>query len=286
MSAISTVLVVESTTRSRRLTARTTVGAILGVLVIGIIAIGPMIVGQDPYKLHTDIPLAHWSSAHWLGTDSLGRDIASRIVYGGRATMFIAASAVLLTTAIALPIGVLTGYVGGAVDLILTRITDVFFAVPSLLIAIGIVGLLGPSLTTTLLALGLSSWPAYTRLIRAAVVDLRSRGYVDACRVLGASHLRIVCVEVLSGLIPLVLVQTTVLLGFMILDEAALGFLGLGVQPPQPSWGSLLVESRQFILTRPELGVVVGVPILLTVLAVNLLGDSVRDWLDTRRTGA
>jgi ABC-type dipeptide/oligopeptide/nickel transport system permease subunit len=236
--------------------------------------------------VHPNQPLAGSSAAHWLGTDSLGRDLASRIAAGGRATLFISVVATALTSAIAIPLGIVTGFVGGWVDLILTRVTDVFLAIPPLLIAIGIVGLLGPSLTTTFLALGLSSWPAYTRLVRATVVDLRSRHHVDACRVLGASWVRVIRTEIFSGLLPLVLVQTAVLLGAMILDEAALGFLGLGVQPPQPSWGALLVESRQFILTKPSQGVVVGIPILLTVLTVNLLADSIRDWLDLRRTGA
>jgi ABC-type dipeptide/oligopeptide/nickel transport system permease subunit len=285
-AATTTLLPASRLLRSAsRVQTRTVIGGVLGFIVIVVIAAGPAIVGQDPYAVHPDMPLAGWSAAHWLGTDSLGRDIASRIAAGGRATLLISVAATAITSVIAIPLGVITGYFGGWVDLILTRIIDIFIAVPSLLIAIGIVGLLGPSLTTTLLALGLSWWPSYSRLVRATVVNLRSRGHVDACRVLGASNLRIIRTEIVSGLLPLVLVQTTVLLGAMILDEAALGFLGLGVQPPQPSWGSLLVEARQFMLSQPGQSVIVGIPILVAVLAINLLGDSVRDWVDMRRTG-
>ncbi|MEO3857283.1 ABC transporter permease [Acrocarpospora sp. B8E8] len=286
MTAPAAVLVTEPRAVGRRRTPLlTVVGATLGLLVLLTIAIGPWLIGKDPYAIDVGNRFAGPSAAHWLGTDELGRDVASRIAHGARATALIALGAVALATAVAIPLGVLTGFLGGWVDLVVTRVVDLFFAIPSLLVAIGVVGLFGPSLTTTILALGLSYWPFYTRLIRAAVVGIRSRPYVDAARVLGASRLRVIRTDILTGLVPLVLVQTTVLLGFAILDEAALGFLGLGVQPPQASWGSRLAESREFILAHPELALVAGVPIVLAVFAMNLLSDSLRDRLDAKRTG-
>lgn len=268
----------------RRTSVRTVIGGTLGLLVVLLLLVGPLVIGKSPYALNTDIPFAGFSSEHWLGTDQLGRDIASRIAYGGRGTVLIALGTVSLASAVALPLGVLTGYIGGTFDLVVTRVIDLFFAIPSLLIAIGIVGLLGPSVRTTILALGFSFWAAYARLVRSVVVNVRSRPYVDACRVLGASRLRIIRTEIWTGITPLVILQTTVLLGLAILDEAALGFLGLGVQPPQPSWGSLLADSRQFILSHPGQGIIVGIPIMAAVFALNLLADSLRDWLDARRT--
>ncbi|MET7395522.1 ABC transporter permease [Dactylosporangium sp. NPDC005572] len=267
----------------RRAPLRTVVGAALGLLVVVTILLGPWLVGKDPYAINIDNRFAGPGAAHWLGTDELGRDVASRIAHGARSTALIALGAVAIASAIAIPLGVLTGFLGGWLDLVVTRIVDLFFAIPSLLVAIGVVGLFGASLTTTVLALGLSYWPFYTRLVRSAVVGIRSRPYVDAARVLGASRLRVIRTDILTGLTPLVLVQTTVLLGFAILDEAALGFLGLGVQPPQASWGSRLAESREFMLSHPELALVASVPIVVAVFAINLLSDALRDRLDERR---
>jgi ABC-type dipeptide/oligopeptide/nickel transport system permease subunit len=258
------------------------VGAALGLLVLAVITVGPAVVGHDPNAIDITSRFAAPSAQHWLGTDDLGRDLASRLAHGGRGTLLIALGAVALASVIAIPLGIVTGYVGGAVDLVVTRVVDLFFAIPTLLVAIGIVGIFGASLTTTVLALGLSYWAFYTRLVRAAVVGIRSRPYVDAAQVLGASRWRIIRTEILPGLLPLVLVQTTAMLGFAILDEAALGFLGLGVQPPEPSWGSLLAQSRQFILSNPELGLIAGIPVLIAVFAINLMSDALRGVLDPK----
>ncbi len=254
----------------------TGVGGILAVLVLTLVTVGPWIIGQDPNTIDIDNRFAPPSADHWLGTDNLGRDFASRIAYGGRATLLVAAGAVVLASSIAIPLGIATGYLGGRYDLVITRFIDLFFAIPTLLIAIGVVALVGPSLSTTILALGFSYWAYYTRLIRSAVVGIVNRAYIDSSRVMGSSAWRLIAKDVLPGLRPLLLVQTTVMFGFAILDEAGLGFLGLGVQPPDPSWGSLLTESREFILSRPELGLIAGVPIILAVFAANLLADALR----------
>lgn len=260
---------------------------VAGVVMLGFLAafiiLGPIISGHQPDATNLELRFATPSGAHWLGTDDLGRDVFTRMAVGGRLTCLIALGTVAIASAIAVPLGLLTGYLGGWLDLILMRVVDLFFAIPTLLVAIGIVGVLGPSFSTTILALGLAYWPFYTRLVRSAVVGVRDLGYVDAARVIGSSRWRIVRKEVVPALLPLFLVQTTVLLGFAVLDEAGLGFLGLGVQPPATSWGSLLALSRELVLSYPWLGLVAGVPIVLVVLGINMMADVLRDRLDPHR---
>ncbi len=273
-----------SPARKRRVTARVVIGGgLLGMLLLYVI-LGPIISGMDPDTTNLNATFASPSGTHWLGTDDLGRDLFTRMAVGGRLTCLIALGTVGIASVIAVPLGMLTGFLGGWVDLAVTRVVDLFFAIPTLLVAIGVVGLFGPSLTTTVLALGLAYWPFYTRLVRSAVVGVRELAYVDAARVIGASRWRIVRKEIVPAMLPLFLVQTTVLLGFAVLDEAGLGFLGLGVQPPTASWGSLLAQSRQQIFASPWLGIVTGIPILLIVLSINMLADVLRDRLDPQRT--
>jgi ABC-type dipeptide/oligopeptide/nickel transport system permease subunit len=255
---------------------------VLGAFLLLSISIGPVVLGQDPNAIDVTDTFAPPSAQHLLGTDDLGRDIATRLAVGGRATLLIALAATVFSTVIAIVLGILTGFARGVIDTVVTRIVDLFFAVPNLLLAIGIVGVLGASLTTTVLALGLAYWPYYTRLIRSAVVDIMSKPYLDAARVLGARPWYIVVREITPGLIPLLLVQFTVTVGWAVLDEAGLGFLGLGVQPPEASWGSVLAQSREFLLVQPQIGIIAGVPILMTVLSINLLADALRERLDPR----
>jgi len=279
MTAAAVVLSEASEGRMRP-TWRVVIGGGLLVLLAAYVLLAPLISGQDPNATDLTQRFAGPSAQHWLGTDDLGRDMFTRLAIGGRLTSLIAVGAVAIASIIAVPLGVVTGYLGGWVDLALMRVTDLFFAIPTLLIAIGVVGVLGPSVPTTMLALGLAFWPFYTRLIRSGVVGLRSRGYVDAARVIGASRWRIIRKDIVPGLVPLLIVQTTVLVGFAILDEAGLGFLGLGVQPPTSSWGALLAQSRGFILSDPWLGLLAGIPILLVVLGLNIMADVLRDRLD------
>lgn len=258
------------------------VGASLGIFLLFAITLGPLLLGQDPNAIDVTDTFAPPSREHLLGTDELGRDLATRLAVGGRTTLLIALVATIFSTLIAIVLGVLTGFARGIVDTVVTRVVDLFFAVPNLLLAIGIVGVLGASLTTTVLALGLAYWPYYTRLIRSAVVDIMSKPYLDAARVLGARPWYIVVREVAPGLIPVLLVQFTITVGWAVLDEAGLGFLGLGVQPPDASWGSVLAQSREFLLVHPQIGIIAGVPILMTVLSINLLADALRERLDPR----
>jgi ABC-type dipeptide/oligopeptide/nickel transport system permease subunit len=257
-------------------------GAGLGILLLFGVIVGPFLLGQDPNAIDIGNRFAPPSAEHLLGTDDLGRDLATRLALGGRATLLIALAATAVSTVIAIVLGVLTGFARGPIDTVVTRVVDLFFAIPNLLVAIGIVGILGASLQTTVIALGLAYWPYYTRLIRSAVVEITSRPYLDAARVLGARPWYMIVREVTPGLIPLLLVQFTVTVGWAVLDEAGLGFLGLGVQPPEASWGSILAQSREFMLSYPQIGVIAGVPILMTVLSINLLADALRARLDPK----
>lgn len=247
--------------------------AFCGFLVLFFVIFGPVIIGQDAYQTNIDSIRSGPSAQHWLGTDDLGRDIAARLAVGGRVDLVVAFVAITISTVIAMLIGIVTGFYGGIFDLIVIRVVDTFHAIPSLIIALGIVALLGPSASTVVLAVGLSYWTGYTRLIRAEVVDIRSRPYIDAARVVGMSSLRVIVKDVLPALWPLILVNSTSIVGGAILSAASLGFLGLGIQPPEASWGAMLAESRNTLLTRPEVGLIASVPIILSVIAVNVLSD-------------
>jgi peptide/nickel transport system permease protein len=261
------------------------VGGGLGILLLFGVLVGPLLLGHDPNAINIANRFAPPSAENLLGTDDLGRDLATRLAIGGQATLLIALAATSVSTVIAIVLGVLTGFARGIVDTVVTRVVDLFFAIPNLLVAIGIVGILGASLQTTIIALGLAYWPYYTRLIRSAVVEITSRPYLDAARVLGARPWYMIVREVTPGLVPLLLVQFTVTVGWAVLDEAGLGFLGLGVQPPEASWGSILAQSREFMLSYPQIGIIAGVPILMTVLSINLLADALRARLDPRSEG-
>ncbi len=254
-------------------------------LVLATVTVGPTIVHQDPYAINAIHTLAPPSRQHWLGTDELGRDVAARLASGGRVDLTVALSADALATAIAVVLGLLTGFLGGILDLVVTRVVDLFFAIPALLISLGVVGLLGPSATTIVIAVGIAYWPAVTRLIRAEVVSIRSAPYIDAARVMGTPSWQILVRDVIPGVLPLILINSTAIVGSAMLDAASLGFLGLGIQPPHASWGAMLSEGRDLILRDPALGLIAGAPILLTVLAVNILSDELRDRLDARRAG-
>ncbi|TDC50317.1 ABC transporter permease [Jiangella ureilytica] len=279
MSAVAVVAATADGPRVRRGWKLLVGGGLLGLLALFML-VGPLVSGYDPNATDLDARFSGPSAEHWFGTDDLGRDLFTRMAVGGRMTMLIAVGTVALASAIAVPLGLLTGYLGGWVDLAVMRVVDLFFAIPTLLVAIGIVGIFGPSFTTTMLALGLAFWPFYARLVRSAVVGVRDLAYTDAARVIGAGRWRIIRKEIVPALLPLLIVQTTVLLGFAVLDEAGLGFLGLGVQPPDASWGSLLAQSRGFVLSHPWIGVIAGVPILLVVLGINIMADVLRDRLD------
>lgn len=258
-------------------------GIALLIFILLLAIVGPWVIDIDPNAIDTATRFAGPSAEHLLGTDDLGRDIFARIVHGSRVTLVIAGAAVLLTTVIGTVVGVVSGFFGGVVDLIISRVTDVFFAIPSLLVAIGIVAVLGRGVGSTIIAIGLAYWPFYARLVRGGVVGVRSRSFVEASTVLGASPLRLIRYDVIPTIIPIMMIQSSIFIGFAILDEATLGFLGLGVQPPEPSWGSMLSSSVPLLRIAPSLALIAGLPVIIAVFAANLVGDGLRGILDPRR---
>ena len=267
-----------SLARERRAQAGGVIGGALLLLLVG----GLLVVSVDPTTIDVANRFAGPSPAHLFGTDELGRDVLSRIIHGGFASLEIAAGAVAIAAAIGIFVGLPSGYIGGFLDLMVMRFTDLFFAIPGLLTTIGIVALLGPGQLTTMLAIGVGFSPLYARVVRSAVVGTRGLTYVDASRVMGASTLRVIRLDILPAIAPVLLVHTAAELGYAILAEAGLGFLGIGIQAPAPSWGSMLASSRAYIHEGPWLGVIAGAFVVLTVFSINLIGDALGDALDPR----
>jgi ABC-type dipeptide/oligopeptide/nickel transport system permease subunit len=255
-------------------------GIILTFIALAIAA--PVISPYDPVAQDLSSAIQPPSAEHWFGTDQLGRDIATRLMYGTRISLLIGVLAVTIGLVVGVPLGVLAGYYGGWVDLGISRIADMMFAFTSILLALTLVAVLGISLQNVIIAVGISVVPVIIRLVRSSVLSLREEPYVEAARTLGASDLRIIIRHILRNALTPVLVHGTLSIGVSILLAAGLGFLGLGVQSPTPEWGTMLGEGRQFIFNAPHLTTFPGVTIFLAILAFNLLGDGLRDALDPR----
>jgi len=254
-----------------------------GALIVGLAVlaavIGPWLVPFDPSAQELVLRLEGPSRLHWLGLDELGRDILARIMSGARISLFVGLVVVSVSASIGALMGSLAGYYGGIVDEVISRAIDILLAFPGLLLAIALVAVLGPSLTNVALALSLIGWVGYARVVRGQVLQAREFEYVAAARAIGAATPRILLRHVLPAALPALTVQATLGMGGAILSEAALSFLGLGVQPPTPSWGAMLNYGRAHVLDAPHLTVFPGVAIALVVLGLNLLGDSLRDKL-------
>ncbi|MDQ2951053.1 MAG: ABC transporter permease [Chloroflexota bacterium] len=259
---------------------------VLALTLIALFAIGaifaPFIAPYDPLAQELSARLEPPSAAHWLGTDQLGRDIASRILYGSRISLVIGVVVVGLAGAFGTFVGVIAGYVGGLVDEALMRLTEVFLAFPPLILAMAIAGALGPSLTNAIIAIAAVTWAVYARLARGQILSLRRREYVEAARSIGASPLRIMWRHLLPNAIAPLLIQASFDMGSAIISAAGLSFIGFGAQPPTPEWGVMISEGRNFISTQPWLSLFPGLAILFAVGAFNLLGDGLRDILDPR----
>ena len=263
-----------------------TVAGLVLIALLALIAVSaPLIAPADPLKQVLSTRLDPPSAAHWLGTDQLGRDVLSRMIYGSRISLLIGIVVVGLAASVGTLVGLVAGYVGGWVDEALMRLTDVFFAFPALILAMAISGALGPSLTNAMIAIAVVSWPVYARLVRAQVLSLREREYVEAARSLGAPAERIVWGHILPNTLAPLLVQASFDMGGAILSAAGLSFIGFGTQPPTAEWGVMISEGRNYIATHSWLSLFPGLAILLTVAAFNLIGDGLRDALDPRLRG-
>jgi len=222
------------------------------------------------------------SSTHLLGTDYLGRDVLARILFGGRISLSMGFLVVLIAVLIGTPLGAISGYYGGRLDNLIMRITDIFLSFPSLLLAMAIAAALGPSFINSMIAIAITWWPWYTRVVRAQVLSLRERYFIEAARSIGVSNLTIIRRHVIPNILTPVMVQGTMDLGSAILTGAAISFLGLGVQPPTPEWGSMISNGRIYFIERPWFAGAAGVAIFMVTLAFNLLGDALRDAADPR----
>lgn len=242
----------------------------------------PLIAPADPMRQALYNRLSPPTLAHPFGTDDFGRDILSRVIYGARISLRVGVVAVLIALVLGTGIGLVAGYWGGWVDQVLMRVMDLLLAFPSILLAIGIVAILGPGLENAMLAVGIVAVPQYARLVRASVLTVRETDYVLAARALGASDVRILTIAILPNCLAPLIVQATLGLATAILDAAGLSFLGLGAQPPTPEWGAMLSQGRELIVRAPWVLTFPGGAIFLTVLAFNLVGDGLRDALDPK----
>jgi peptide/nickel transport system permease protein len=276
----------ESPTRRvlRRLFARK--GAVVGLVVIAafilLAVFAPVVAPYDPVATSWTLVRKPPSLLHWFGTDDLGRDILARVLYGARASLVAGAISVGIALGIGVPFGLLSGYRGGFIDALISRITDAMLACPFLILAIALAAFLGPSLGNAMIAIGITTTPIFVRLTRAQTLNVKVEDYVEAARAMGNPRWRIALFHILPNIMPALLVQATLSIAAAIIAEAALSFLGLGQQPPAPSWGSMLNAAQRFLTTAPWMALWPGLAIFLVVLSFNLVGDGLRDALDPR----
>lgn len=256
-------------------------GALVGLLVVGAV-FAPWIAPHDPVRGELDDYLTPPGARYWLGTDTFGRDVFSRIVYGARVSLGVGVAVQASALAIGVTSGLAAGFYGGGVDNLIMRLAEVIFAFPGLLFAIAVMAVIGPSLYNVFVALGLVSWTSLARVVRGAVLSVKEHEFVEAARALGASNRRIILRHLLPNIVAPAIVLVTLGIGGAILAEASLSFLGLGAQPPTPSWGSMLTVGRDYLSEAPWLSLYPGIAIFLTVMGFNLLGDGLRDLLDPR----
>src|SRR3977135_1652766 len=262
-------------------------GAVVGLIVIAtfimLALFAPWIVPYDPIATSWTLVRKPPSALHWFGTDELGRDVLARVVYGARASLMAGAISVTIALTIRVPLRLLSGYRGGFIDALISRITDAMLACPFLILAIALAAFLGPSLANAMIAIGISATPIFVRLTRGQVMSVKVEDYVEAARAMGNPRWRIALFHILPNIMPALLVQATVSIAGAINDRPALSFLGLGQQPPAPSWGSMLNSAQRFLTNAPWMALWPGLAIFLGVLSFNLVGDGLRDALDPRQ---
>ena len=268
----------------RRLRHR--VGALFGLAIVAFFVLiafaAPWIAPHDPLATSWSEVRGAPSLAHLFGSDELGRDVLSRVIWGARASILAGVVSVSISLGLGVPIGMAAGYLGRWVDALISRITDAMLACPFLILAIALAAFLGPSLTNAMIAIGISATPVFIRLTRAQVLAAKSEDYVEAARALGNPHLRIALRHIFPNIVAPLIVQATLAIAAAVIAEASLSFLGLGQQPPAPSWGSMLNTARNYVDQAPWMAIWPGLSIFLLVLSFNLLGDGLRDALDPR----
>jgi peptide/nickel transport system permease protein len=259
------------------------VGLGIVVLLVVMALVAPLLAHGDPSAQDLSRRLRPPSAAFWFGTDELGRDIYTRILYGARITLGIVALVVVIVAPIGLLVGCLAGYLGGIVDTVLMRVTDIFLAFPRLILALAFVAALGPGIENAIIAISLTAWPPYARIARAETLLLRESDFINAARLLGAGPWRIVFRHVMPLCLSSVIVRVTLDMAGIILTAAGLGFLGLGAQPPSPEWGAMISAGRKFVLDQWWVAAFPGLAICIVSLGFNLLGDGLRDVLDPKQ---
>jgi peptide/nickel transport system permease protein len=265
---------------ARRRPAMVALGVVVFFVLLALLA--PQVAPFDPLATSWSAVRKAPSAAHWFGTDEIGRDVLSRVIFGTRASLLAGCVSVSIALALGVPIGLAAGYIGGWIDALISRMTDAMLACPFLILAIALAAFLGPSLSNAMIAIGISATPVFVRLTRAAVLQVKVEDYVEAARAVGNSHLRIALRHILPNVVPPLIVQATLAVAAAVIAEAALSFLGLGQQPPAPSWGSMLNIAKNYIDNAPWMAVWPGLSIFLLVLSFNLLGDGLRDAFDPK----
>jgi peptide/nickel transport system permease protein len=263
---------------------RLAMGGLVVVVVLMLASLAaPLLAPYDPGIQNLANRLSRPSAAHWLGTDELGRDILSRILFGGQVTLGMVVAVVIMVAPLGLAIGCIAGYFGGALDRVLMRVTDVFLSFPRLILALAFVAAIKPGVTSAVFAIVLTAWPPYARLARAETLTVRGTDYIAAVRLTGASSFRIILRHIVPMCIGSLVVRVTLDMSSIILTAASLGFLGMGAQPPSPEWGAMIATARRFILEQWWVPTIPGVAIFVASLAFNLLGDGLRDVLDPKQ---
>ena len=258
------------------------IGLVIVLFLVFIAVFGRLFMPYDPNYSDLSQSFQEPSSNHWFGTDQLGRDIFSRILYGARISLTVGISAVAISLSIGIVLGAIAGYSGGKIDTIIMRIMDMMLAIPSILLAIAFMAALGKGLDKAVIAIGIVSIPEYARIVRGCILSVKENDYVQAAKVIGNNDRRIIFKHILPNVLSSIVVRATLGISTAVLDTAALGFLGLGVQPPFAEWGDMLGRARVFIFTAPYTLIFPGIAITITVLAFNLLGDGLRDAIDPK----
>jgi peptide/nickel transport system permease protein len=268
----------------RRLRRNRTAVAGAGIVTVFVLlaVLAPVLVPFNPIQGNLNDRLQSPSATHWLGTDELGRDLLSRILYGARVSLQIQIVAVVLALIVGVLLGSLSGYLGGYVDSIIMRCMDILLAFPGIFLALGIIAALGPGLVNLMFAAGISSVPQFARIVRASILSLKEREFVEAARALGSGSNRVMFRHLLPNCLAPIIVQSTLRMATVLLTASGLSFLGLGVQPPTPEWGAMLSNARSYLIVAPHVATIPGLAIMVVVVGFNLFGDGLRDTLDPR----